>query len=78
MLHQHLADADQKQDGDTRKAVKIILDLVRQEGCAAGRDIPFRLPLGPDCAEEMKAKCEETLKVLEDWKPIITSTNFEE
>ncbi|KAI1246702.1 hypothetical protein MGN70_010581 [Eutypa lata] len=77
-LHQHLAEEDQKQDGDASKAIKVILDLVRREGCAEGRDVPFRLPLGPDCFTEMKEKCEETLRVLEDWKPVITGTNFEE
>lgn len=77
-LHQHLAEADQRQDGDESKAAKIILDLVRGEGCAEGQDVPLRMPLGPGCYAEMKEKCEETLKSLEDWKPIIISTDYQE
>lgn len=67
---------DRTQPGDPQKAVGIILDLVRQEGCAAGRDIPLRFPLGTDCFDTIKQKCEETLKLLEEWKPIIKSTEY--
>ncbi|KAI0011534.1 NAD(P)-binding protein [Xylariaceae sp. FL0662B] len=70
-----LAKEDRNQPGDTRKAVKIILDVVRGEGCAEGKDVPLRLPLGTDCYDAIKEKCQETLKLLEDWKYIINSTN---
>jgi len=73
---QGLAKEDQAQPGDPLKAVEIILDLVRKEGCATDRDIPFRLPLGTDCFDAIKEKCEETLKLLEDWSSIIRSTNY--
>lgn len=74
-IHQ-LAMEDQSQPGDTQKAVKIIIDLVRNEGCATNREIPFRLPLGTDCYEAIKEKCQETLKLLEDWEPVIKSTGY--
>ncbi|KAI0178703.1 NAD(P)-binding protein [Hypoxylon sp. FL1284] len=73
-----IAKADRAQPGDTQKAVKIIADLVRKEGCAAGRDVPLRLPLGPDCVGEVKKKCEETLALLEDWKDVVNSTDHDE
>jgi hypothetical protein len=73
---QGLAMEDQTQPGNTEKAVEIILDLVRNEGCAVGREVPFRLPLGTDCYESVKAKCEATLKLLEDWENVIKSTNY--
>lgn len=73
-----LAKEDRAQPGDPEKAVEIILDLVRKEGCAEGRDVPFRLPLGTDSFGTMKEKCEEVLKLLEEWGPVILSTNYEE
>ncbi|XXG95546.1 hypothetical protein Hte_001810 [Hypoxylon texense] len=72
-----LAKEDQAQSGDTQKAVKIIVDLVRTEGCAAGKDVPFRFPLGPDCFSTIKEKCEETLNRLQEWKDIINSTDHD-
>ena len=71
-----LAQEDRSQPGDVELGVKIIIDLVRKEGIAAGRDVPFRLPLGSDCYETIKEKCEETLKLLDDWKDVIKSTDF--
>lgn len=73
-----LAKEDHTQPGDPVKLVDIVLDLVRHEGVARGREVPFRLPLGVDCFDDIKAKCEETLRLLHGWEPIITSTNHEE
>lgn len=58
--------------------VRIILDIVKQEGFAKGKERPLRFPLGRDCHEDNKAKCEEILKVLEERNSVIRSTNFEE
>jgi len=73
-----LAKEDQHQPGDPRKLVKIILDVVRQEGVASGKGVPLRLPLGNDVYTDMKAKCEETLKLLMDWEAVIQSTDYSE
>jgi len=70
-----LSGEDRNQPGDPVKLVEITLDLVRQEGVAAGRGIPFRLPLGVDCYDDIKAKCEETLQMLKEWESTIRSTN---
>jgi NAD(P)-dependent dehydrogenase (short-subunit alcohol dehydrogenase family) len=72
-----LAEADQMQPGDPIKLVEMVLDLVRQEGIAEGKEIPFRLPLGSDCYNDVKAKCEETLELLKKWEPMIKSTDYE-
>ncbi|KAH8777082.1 hypothetical protein F5882DRAFT_330538 [Hyaloscypha sp. PMI_1271] len=72
-----LAEADQMQPGDPVKLVEMVLDLVRQEGIAEGKEIPFRLPLGSDCYNDVKAKCEETLELLKKWEPMIKSTDYE-
>ena len=73
---EQLAQEDQNQPGDAEKAVGVIVDLVRKEGCAESGDIPFRLPLGTDCFETIKEKCEETLKLLEKWERVIKSTDY--
>ena len=58
------------------RLVEIILDLVRSEGVAKDKEVPFRLPLGIDVFDDMKAKCEETLSLLEDWRGVIRSTDL--
>lgn len=74
--YEGLAKEDQRQPGDPARLVEITLDLVRQEGVAEGRVIPFRIPLGIDVYDDMKAKCEQTLKLLEEWKEVILSTDY--
>ena len=73
-----LAEEDQRQPGDPVKLVAIIIDLVKGEGVATGKEIPFRLPLGTDAYDGMKAKCEESLRQLEGWRSVIMSTAFDE
>jgi hypothetical protein len=43
-FNQMLSTEDCTQPGDVEKAVSIILDLVRREGVATGKEIPFRPP----------------------------------
>ncbi|KAI5460862.1 hypothetical protein BGZ63DRAFT_387936 [Mariannaea sp. PMI_226] len=70
-----LASVDGNQRGDPERGMAVVLDLVRGEGVAKGREVPIRMPLGSDGYEVIKAKCEETLKILEDWKSVIYSTD---
>lgn len=67
---------DGRQPGDVAKGVKVIVDLVRGEGVATGREVPFRIPLGSDCLETVKETCEETLRVLGGWEEVIRSTDI--
>jgi hypothetical protein len=71
-----LAMEDGNQPGDTEKLVKIVVDLVKKEGVAQGKTVPFRMPLGSDCFDDIKTKCEETLKILSEWESVIKSTDF--
>ncbi|KAF2107052.1 hypothetical protein BDV96DRAFT_506887 [Lophiotrema nucula] len=73
-----LGKEDQRQPGDPKKFVEITIDVVREEGFAKGREVPFRLPLGIDCYDDVKSKCEETLRLLEEWKDVTTSTDFDD
>jgi hypothetical protein len=71
-------EEDGKQPGDLRKGVAVVIDLVRGEGVAKGREVPFRLPLGSDCYETIEQKCRDTLRDLELWKDVIQSTDYPE
>ena len=68
---------DGNQRGDSVKCVERMIDVVKSEGMAAGRPMPKRLPLGPDSMEIMRTKCLETLKLCDDWKDLICSTDLE-
>lgn len=67
---------DFTQPGDPRKFVAIVLDLVKGEGCAEGKNIPFRLPVGADAVSEIRAKLKDTESLLDEWDPIISDVNY--
>lgn len=62
--------------GDPALAVTRMIELVKGTGMAEGREVPIRVPLGLDGWERVKTKCEETLKICEDWKDVAASTDF--
>ena len=66
---------DNKQPGDIKKGVKVIVDVLTGN---SGKEIPMRLVLGKDAYGMIKAKCEETIKGLEEWKDITCSTDLDE
>lgn len=72
----HLHSEDLKQPGNPKMFVRLVVDLARQEGCAEGKVIPFRLPVGRDAVEEIDFKLRETMDVLRGWNDIITSTDY--
>jgi hypothetical protein len=71
-----LALEDRAQPRNPVKANSIVLDVIRGEEVAAGRTAPFRLPLGRDCYDEIKAKCDDMLDVLRSWEDFIPSTDY--
>ncbi|KAM0432306.1 hypothetical protein ACHAPT_004846 [Fusarium lateritium] len=73
----YLSGRSGHQAGDPEKGIAVVLDLVRGEGVAEGREMPLRIALGTDAYEVIKDKCDETLKTLEDWKDVTCSTEFE-
>ncbi|KAK7987139.1 hypothetical protein PG988_002127 [Apiospora saccharicola] len=76
-LLSHLAEEDQAQQGDPDKLVCILADMVRREGCAAGKEVPFRLPIGSDMVAGVRGKCEDTLALPREWEPVLASTDFD-
>ncbi|EED16544.1 hydroxybutyrate dehydrogenase, putative [Talaromyces stipitatus ATCC 10500] len=61
--------------GDLVKGVARMIDVLTGTGMAAGKELPPRLPLGTDGLESIRAKCQATLKICEDWEDLITSTD---
>ncbi|MCJ1432022.1 hypothetical protein MMC27_001378 [Xylographa pallens] len=65
------------QPGDPRKGVERIIDVVKGEGMAKGKKMPERLPLGRDALEGIREKCEETLRLCDQWEDLISSTDYQ-
>ena len=67
-----------QQPGDPKKLADRIIDVLKAEGMAEGRKMPPRLPLGKDSLAGIRAKCQATLKLLDEWEDVISSTDLEE
>lgn len=61
--------------GDPVKAVSRMIDVLTGTGMAAGKPFPPRLPFGTDGLKVMRDKCQDTLKLLDEWQDVITSTD---
>ncbi|EIN08928.1 NAD(P)-binding protein [Punctularia strigosozonata HHB-11173 SS5] len=64
--------------GDPVKVANVILDVVRGEGVATGRPWPGTLVLGEDAERDVRAKCEQMLSMLDEWKDVVRSTRVDE
>lgn len=64
--------------GDAKKAVERVIELVKGTGMAAGMAIPLRVPLGTDGWTRIKAKCQETVQICDDWEEVAKSTDIEQ
>ncbi|KAG0709824.1 hypothetical protein DFH29DRAFT_885950 [Suillus ampliporus] len=60
-----------KQPGDPDKAMNIVVDVVKGEGRAAGREWPLYLVLGRDAEADIRNKCAKVLKHLDDWNDVV-------
>ncbi|KAL4789851.1 hypothetical protein BDV19DRAFT_382808 [Aspergillus venezuelensis] len=67
-----------KQRGDVSKGVARIIDVVRGEGDAKGREWPGELVLGVDAVDGIRAKCEGTLDRIKEWEGLSCSTDIVE
>ncbi|KAF8510280.1 hypothetical protein JB92DRAFT_2941491 [Gautieria morchelliformis] len=74
-VRKYLDNTNGTQTGDPKKAAAVILDVVKGEGVARGRPWTGTLFLGSDAVRDVRAKCEATLKLLEDWSDVTISIN---
>lgn len=65
-----------KQPGDPVKAMEIVVDVVKGEGCAAGREWPLYLVLGKDAETDIRNKCAKVLKHLDDWNDVVRGVDL--
>ncbi|PTD07494.1 Short-chain dehydrogenase/reductase tropE [Fusarium culmorum] len=62
--------------GNPDMAVAQMIELVKGTGFAEGKTMPLRVPLGSDCWERIKAKCEETLEICNEWEGAARSIDY--
>ncbi|KAI0076961.1 NAD-P-binding protein [Panus rudis PR-1116 ss-1] len=58
--------------GDPTKAMELLVDVVRGEGRAQGRDWPMWLFMGKDAYRDVRNKCDRVLKTLDAWEDVAT------
>lgn len=68
---------DQKQPGDPLKGVERVIDTVKGEGDAAGKEFPVSLALGSDAVEHIRKICQENLRLLDEWEAVSSNTNYD-
>ncbi|ORY54565.1 uncharacterized protein BCR38DRAFT_453503 [Pseudomassariella vexata] len=77
-LETMLAQANDNQPGDVAKGAKVIVDVLTQTGVGAGREIPMRLLLGPDCVEAVRSKMARTEATIKEWEHVSLGTDHED
>lgn len=78
ILREYLQKTNGTQTGDPKKAAAVIVDVVKGEGVAQGRAWTGTLFLGSDAVRDVRAKCENILKTLEEWSDVATSIDVDE
>ena len=58
------------------KAAELIVDVVRGEGVAAGKDIPSVIVVGSDAYKKIADELASAQHRVEDWKALTCSTDF--
>ncbi|KAJ5200187.1 Short-chain dehydrogenase/reductase SDR [Penicillium cf. griseofulvum] len=68
--------ADGNQPGDPLKAATLIVDAVKGQGRCTGKELPFRLPLGPDAISAIRDNSQAKLRICDEWEDLASATNF--
>lgn len=63
--------------GDPAKAMNLLVDIVKGEGKAKGKEWPNLLVLGKDAYADVRMKCEQTMHALEAWEDVATDLEFD-
>ncbi|KAF8897962.1 NAD(P)-binding protein [Mucidula mucida] len=56
--------------GDATKAMDVLVDVVRGEGKARGKEWPLYFVFGPGGEKAVRHKCEKILRVMDEWKDV--------
>jgi len=76
-LRTGLEGVNGNQPGDVEKGAKVIVDVLTMTGAAEGREAPMRVVLGSDAPGVVRGKCEDTIRLLEEWDGITNVTDHE-
>ncbi|KAL3477156.1 hypothetical protein BJX99DRAFT_226473, partial [Aspergillus californicus] len=76
LIREGVDAADGNQPGDPAKAVAVLVDVVKGQGLCAGKELPLRLPLGPDGITAVREDCQAKLGICDEWAGIVSATNF--
>jgi NAD(P)-dependent dehydrogenase (short-subunit alcohol dehydrogenase family) len=68
---------DQNQPGDVLKGVQVMVDVILGTGVAEGKNLPGRLIIGSDAYEIVTSLCKNHVETFDQWKSIITQTDYE-
>ncbi|KAH8700296.1 putative hydroxybutyrate dehydrogenase [Talaromyces proteolyticus] len=66
----------QNEPGDPVKGVARMIEVLTGTGLATGKTFPLRLPLGSDSLHVVRKKCQDTLKLCDEWEDVIMSTDL--
>ncbi|KAF8838181.1 NAD(P)-binding protein [Paxillus ammoniavirescens] len=69
---------DGKQPGDPVKAMNAVVDVVRGEGVAAGKEWPLYLVLGRDAEIDIRNKCAKMIRHLDEWSDVVRGVDIDE
>lgn len=50
---------------------------MKGENDAAGKEFPVSLALGSDTVEQIRNKCKDVLKLLDEWETVSSNTNYD-
>jgi len=64
-----------KRRGDPKKLAEVMIDVIKGEGIATGKEFPSVVALGSDAYSLIKYSAKETLNSLETWKQLTISTD---
>lgn len=64
------------QPGDPKRAVDVIIDVVKDEGVVQGKKMPGDLILGSDAFGAVGGTLAATGDMMDNWRDIILSTDF--
>ncbi|KAK4094683.1 hypothetical protein Purlil1_1288 [Purpureocillium lilacinum] len=73
-----LTRTDGKQAGDVKKGSNVIVDALTGTGVGAGKKLPVRIVLGKDCEQTIRDKFTSTVRILDEWKDAIRSTDHDD
>lgn len=65
-----------KPPGDPVKGVRLMVDILREEGVAKGKKPGNRIPIGSDAVILIRKRCEDVLNVVREWEDVSSETDI--